>query len=173
MATIESERHYFEFFVKNNNINQKIVVLKSINTKQYTLLREIAKDILNEIIPLNTQQFQKLLQYKDFIRKLGSRKLSVYTLVKNIEGVIELLKIVYHPNEVGKQTSSGTNTRLAKNKKISSKEKYTKCSGSRTITSDEDTNSDEEYWEEYFTEEQYYGAVPSEEEFTEEKSYRK
>ena len=53
---------------------QSTSILKTITNSQYSLLKSFANDILDEMIPSNSMQFKKLVQYKDFIRKLSGRK---------------------------------------------------------------------------------------------------
>ena len=170
MYDLQTERYYFELLIHGNNVKQKSAVLKAITEQQYRLLKCIANDILDEIIPLNKKQFEILVQYKEFIRKLSSKKISKPQLVVNIEAIIEILKVVYTENEMGKQTCTSTNRGMGKSKEISSKEKSIKYHRRRTSTSSEPEFSDvehetddEEFWNEQITEEQDEGLTESEE----------
>ena len=66
------DKYFFLLLVNSTNKNQKIAVLKSINSSQFKILKDITWKILNEIIPVNNRQLKKLSQHKAFIRKLGS-----------------------------------------------------------------------------------------------------
>lgn len=145
MANLNNERDFFTFLIYGSNKSQKINLLKTIDDHQYVLLRGIANDILDEIIPISREQFQILYQYKDFIRKLSSRKLSKIILIKNIDAIIELLKVVYSKDEMGKQTSSTTNRRMGKGEKVFTQEKSSKYSRGTTTSSNEETFTDNEY----------------------------
>ena len=75
---------FLQLLAYGNNYKQNVVVLKEINQNHYKLLKNIANDVLQEIIPLNSQQFKTLLQYKNFIRKLGRERVSKTILIKNL-----------------------------------------------------------------------------------------
>ena len=67
MDDIEREKYFFLFLLNNTNVKQNNVLLRNITHSQYSLLQTFANDILDESLPLNSQQFKKLVQYKDFI----------------------------------------------------------------------------------------------------------
>lgn len=140
---MENERYYFEFIINSKNLKQKVALLKAINRKQRQLLHNFTRKILDEKIPLTKNQFQKLYQFRDFVRKLGERKVSISQLVKHISIIILILKVVYKKDEMGKQTCVSTNSRLGKDKKISSSEEYPKYCPSRTSSSDDDEFTNE------------------------------
>ena len=71
MCEIEREKYYFLFLLENSNIKQNNDLIRSMTSSQYSVLQTLANDILEEDLPLNTRQFKKLVQYKDFICKLG------------------------------------------------------------------------------------------------------
>ena len=123
MGDLHREQYYFQLLIHGDNIKQKTSVLKLITDPQYKLLQLIVNDILDEIIPLNKKQFEILVQYKDFIRKLSCKKLSKTQLIIHIEAIIAILKVVYAENEVGKQTCASTSRRLGESKEISAKKK--------------------------------------------------
>ena len=70
MSGIQNEKYFLLFLLHNTNRKQTFSILKTITNSQYLLLQSFANDILDEIIPLNAMQYRKLVQYKDFIRKL-------------------------------------------------------------------------------------------------------
>ena len=55
MANIEDQKYFLQLLVYGNNHKKVLATLKEINDIQYTLLKNIANDILDEIIPLNTK----------------------------------------------------------------------------------------------------------------------
>ena len=86
------DRYFFLLLVNSTNKNQKIVLLKSINSTQYKILKDITCKILNEIIPVDNRQLKKLSKHKTFMRKLGSSKIiSGQVLGKNYSIVIEII----------------------------------------------------------------------------------
>ena len=64
------DQYFFLLLVNSTNKNQKITVLKSINSSQYKILKDITFKILNEIIPVDKTQLKKLSKHKNFIRKI-------------------------------------------------------------------------------------------------------
>ena len=87
MCEIEREKYYFLFLLENSNIKQNNVLIRSMTSSQYSVLQTLANDILEEDLPLNTRQFKKLVQYKDFILKLEQSRVSSAVLIKNIEAI--------------------------------------------------------------------------------------
>ena len=51
MSYIQKEKYLLQFLAYGNNYKQKVSLLKNLNKTQYSVLKEIASDILNEIIP--------------------------------------------------------------------------------------------------------------------------
>ena len=90
MADIENQKYFLQLLVYNNNKKTKSSYFKRkliiINIHQYT---DIANDVLDEIIPLNSQQYKILVQYKTFIRKLGREKVSKSLLTNNLQVIKE------------------------------------------------------------------------------------
>ena len=74
-------------------INKRFLYLENLNKTEYSVLKEVASNILNEIIPLTVQQFHKSLNYKKFIRQLGRNKINNYIIGCNYMAVGELTKI--------------------------------------------------------------------------------
>ena len=62
-------------------------------------------------------QFKKLVQYKDFIRKLSGRKVSPATLSRNIEFIKAIISVILNEYEVCNKTSTYTHRRMEKSKK--------------------------------------------------------
>ena len=108
MASIEDHKCFLQLLVYGNNHKQNLVALKQINEEQYKCSKNIANDILEEIIPLNSQEFKILIHYKNFIRKLGRDTVSKTLLAKNLSVIIELAKIVLKDYEECKKTSIST-----------------------------------------------------------------
>ena len=141
--------HFFKFLVHNNDIKQNKSVIKTINITQYSLLEDWANDILDEIIPLNTRQFNELAQSKDFIRKLGRTYVRPNLLAENIDVVKAIANIALNVNEVCNKTSPSPNRRMGKSKETFTSKKYPEYSGSGSGSSDEGgggINEEEEIW---------------------------
>ena len=117
MSGIENEKYFLLFLLHNSNKRQSTSILKTITNSQYSLLKSFAYDILDEMIPLNSMQFKKLVQYKDFIRKLSGRKVSPVTLSRNIECIKAIISVILNEYEVCNKTSTYTHRRMGKVKK--------------------------------------------------------
>lgn len=146
MSDLQSEKYFFLFLLNNANVKQNTAIIKSITNSQYSLLQSFANDILDETLPLNTRQFKQLLQYKDFIRKLGRTKVSSTVLVKNIDAIKAITAIVFNEHEVCNKTSTYTHSRVGKSKETFTSEEYLEHSGSGSSSSNETGDSDDEFW---------------------------
>ena len=149
MADIENQKYFLQLLVYNNNKKQNLAILKEIDNNQYTILKDIANDVLDEIIPLNSQQYKILVQYKTFIRKLGREKVSKSLLTKNLQAIKELAKLIINGNETCEKTNASSCRRMGKNKKATFTNKSSIKCGSGTITTDEESD---EIWEQYYNE---------------------
>ena len=138
MSGIQNEKYFLLFLLHNTNRKQTFSILKTITNSQYLLLQSFANDILDEIIPLNAMQYRKLVQYKDFIRKLGGSKVSPAILSKNIECIKVLISIALNEYEICNKTSTYTSRRMGKSKKAFTSKEYVKYCGSGTSSSDEE-----------------------------------
>ena len=149
MSYIQKEKYLLQLLAYGNNYKQKISLLKNLNKIQKIVLKEIASNILSEIIPLSIKQFHKLLHYKKFIRQLGRNKIDNYKIAHNYTAVVELTKIALNYNEICSETSTGSSRRMGKNKikRCSSETSVSECSsseGSEISTSENtDTNISE------------------------------
>ena len=138
MSGIENEKYFLLFLLHNSNKRQSTSILKTITNSQYSLLRSFANDILDEMIPLNSMQFKKLVQYKGFIRRLSGRKVSPATLSRNIECIKAIISVVLNEYEVCNKTSAYTHRRMGKSKKAFISKEYFKYCGSGSSSSDEE-----------------------------------
>ena len=116
-------------------------------SSQYSVLQTLANDILEEDLPLNTRIFKKLVQYKDFIRKLGRSRVSSAVLIKNIEAIKSIVDIAFNENEVCNKASTSSHNRMGESKTTFTTEKYIEHSGSGSDAYSETGNSGEEFWE--------------------------
>ena len=57
MANIEDQKYFLQLLVYGYNHKQVLATLKGINDIQYTMLKNIANDVLDEIILLNSEQY--------------------------------------------------------------------------------------------------------------------
>ena len=118
------DKYFFLLLVNSTNKNKKIAVLKSINSSQYKILKDITWKILNEIIPVDNRQLKKLSKHKAFIRKLGSsKKISGQVLGKNYSIVIEIIQIDIQHNEISSKVCPSTKRRMGKSKSSLEKSK--------------------------------------------------
>ena len=147
MGDIQSEQHFFSFLLNNSDEKQNRAILRNITHPQYLLLQSFANDILDEVLPLNSQQFKKLVQYKDFIRKLGRTKVSCTVLIRNIEAIRSIADIVFNENEICNETSTYTHSRMGKSKETFTSKKYLKYCGSGSDDSSETASTNDEFWD--------------------------
>ena len=127
------DKYFFLLLVNSTNKNQKIAILKTINSSQYKILKDITFKILNEIIPINKTQLKKLSKHKNFIRKLGSnKKVSGQILGKNYSIVIEIIRIGLEYNEVSSKVCTSSKRRMGKNKFSFKKSEYRSSGGELT-----------------------------------------
>ena len=119
MANVENHKYFLQLLVYSSNQKQNLALLKQIDNNQYKILKNIANDVLDKIIPLNSQQYKILVQYKNFIRKLGREKVSKTLLIKNLQAIKELAKLVINGNETCEKTNVSSSRRMGKNKKNS------------------------------------------------------
>ena len=164
------DKYFFLLLVNSTNKNQKITVLKSINSSQYKILKDITWKILNEIIPVDNRQLKKLCKHKAFIRKLGSsKKISGQVLGKNYFIVIEIIQIGIQHNEISSKVCPSTKRRMGKSKSSFEKSKTIGyCKRKEESTS---TESGEEQFSESSEEHVSSEELSSEEEFSSEGNY--
>ena len=154
MANVENHKYFLQLLVYSSNQKQNLALLKQIDNNQYKILKNIANDVLDEIIPLNSQQYKILVQYKNFIRKLGREKVSKTLLTKNLQAIKELAKLVINGNETCEKTNVSSSRRMGKNKKTTTKNNSSSKCRSGTITSDEEYESDE-LWQKCYNKKEY------------------
>ena len=155
MTSIKDNSYLTNLLALSENDKQIKAVLKVLTGNQIKLFKNIANDVLNEIIPLNEHQYNVLIQYKNFIRKLGRDKVTPNQLSRNFLAVKELSKLVLKENEMGTETCSNNITRMGKNKTENTKNTNERYDGNRTDTFPRKEKYDhEKLWEEYITEEE-------------------
>ena len=115
--SLKEEECFLQMLTHGNNKKQQIYLLKYKNKDQYLVLKRIALDILNNIISLTPQEFNKLLYYKNFIRCLGREKIRNNILARNYKVVPELIKITLKHNEIQSKTSLSSNSRMGKSQR--------------------------------------------------------
>lgn len=116
MSQIEQHKFFLEYLSATSNKQQNQMLLKYIDRYQEKVLQEIASDILQEVIPLNTGQYKTLLPHKTFIRALARGKVSRNLLSKKLNVVISLAKIGLGHHASSKVSSRPTH-RVGKNKR--------------------------------------------------------
>ena len=146
MGDIQSEQHFFLFLLNNSHLKQNCALLQNITASQYSLLQSFASDILDEVLPLNARQFNDLVQYKDFIRKLGRSRVSSTVLIRNIEAIKSIANIIFNENEVCNKTSTYTHSRMGKSKETFTSKEYLKYCGSGSDDTSETGSSNDELW---------------------------
>ena len=58
MYDMENEKYFFLFLLNNANVKQSNVLIKNMTYSQYSILKHLANEILEEDLPLNTRQFK-------------------------------------------------------------------------------------------------------------------
>lgn len=144
---MQSEKYFFLFLLENSNVKQNNVFIRNMTSSQYSILQSLANDILEEDLPLNTRQFKKLVQYKDFIRKLGRSRVSSTVLIKNIEAIKSIIDIAFNQNEVCNKVSASSHNRMGESETTSTSEEYLEHSGSGSDAYSETGSISKEFWE--------------------------
>ena len=147
MCEIESEKYFFLFLLENSNVKQNNVFIRHMTSSQYSILQSLANDILEEDLPLNTRQFKKLVQYKDFIRKLGQSRVRSTVLIKNIEAIKSIIDIAFNQNEVCNKVSASSHNRMGESETTSTSEEYLEHGGSGSDAYSETGSISKEFWE--------------------------
>ena len=147
MCEIESEKYFFLFLLENSNVKQNNIFIRNMTSSQYSILQSLANDILEEDLPLNTRQFKKLVQYKDFIRKLGRSRVSSTVLIKNIEAIKSIIDIAFNQNEVCNKISTSSYIRMGESETTFTSEEYLEHCGSGSDASSETGSISKEFWE--------------------------
>lgn len=133
MNNFKKEQYFFYLLTNNTNKKQITSLLKCINNTQYEILKDICCKILDETIPLTTNQFKRLSIYKNFLRRLGNKRVSRSLLTKNYLAVIELSKRVIDHYEIYSKTSTNSSRKMGKYKRQTYK-RNKKYSNNRPIS---------------------------------------
>ena len=153
MSNVNSEKYFFQFMLYSSSNSQKKKLLKDISNEQYSLLKSIANDILDEIIPLNRTEYNRLVPYKDFIRQLGRKRVSKAALSENIIPVVEIIKVAAEQYDICEQSSFSTPSRMGKSEASPQKEhgrKDNRCAWIPSKHEDTDDEEDEEIWDDRY-----------------------
>ena len=130
------------------NVQQVFAAIRHINAPQKEVLKTIANDILEGLIPISDEQVKTLSRYKTLIRRLGKSKtaVSVYPLYieKNIIGIRKLLEIALPKYEISEQISSSSNGQMGKGEG-----KISRNNNIRHDRSAATSSSEEDLWDEY------------------------
>lgn len=116
MSEIEKHKFFLEYLSAASNKQQNQMLLKYIDRHQEKALQEIATNILQEVIPLNTSQYKTLLPHKTFIRALSRGKVSRNLLSKKFTIVTYLAKIAL-THHASSKVSTRPTCRVGKDKR--------------------------------------------------------
>lgn len=116
MGIFKKNIDFFKLLAKNKNKNQNLLLLKHLNRTQYNILKRIAKDILQEVIPITKKEFNKLSPHAKFIRKLANNSDKVKNFKSYTYVIQEMIKIALKEHEVYADISFGSNRRMGKDK---------------------------------------------------------
>jgi len=136
------ENNFLKFLAYGKDNKQKCRVIKYINISQYNLLKKIALQILNGVIPLKKFQLDYLKQSKNFLRKLSTKKIKVVELGRHFRSICYIVKIALEYYEVHTKTSFSSNRKVGKNRRQRSCE----TSDSESSSSENSNSSLEEYY---------------------------
>ena len=141
MSIIEKEKYFLEYLAGEKNKKQNCKLLEFIDKHQYKALKQIACNVLEEVIPLDVKQYIILVPHKNFIRKLGKGKVSKSLLVKNCKAVTTLVKIALEHYASHAKVSTGTNRRVGENKRKKLKRKEASSDSESTYSESSDTST--------------------------------
>lgn len=94
------ERYFLCFIAHNTNYAQVQNVLKNVDKQQYKVLCEIAVNILESVIDIDSTSLEKLKPHKLIIRKLADRRLSKASLAREASVIAELVRLTLQYHEV-------------------------------------------------------------------------
>lgn len=139
MSSFKKNVHFLNFIAYNTNKDQNYALLKRITSSQNSTLKKIAKDILTETIPISDSEFKKLVQSRNFIRKLSESKKISY---KGKLPVVQLLvKIALKEYEIYAKVGSSSNRGMGTNKRKKFQKKKTNCDSDTSEPSSISTNT--------------------------------
>lgn len=135
--------YFLQLLVHNTNKKQLKPLIKAISSKQKSDLHHIAKNILKENIKLGKSDINRLKKFKALIRKLGAnKKFSTGYLIKNIKGLINVVK-TFLTNETYSKNSSNSTRKMGTNQRPKKRSAY-RCSNSNSSSEWESITSESE-----------------------------
>lgn len=94
MSIYVNDIHFINYFAFSANSRQSKNLIEQISPKQISDLRKICQNIVKGKIKLSHAEIRKLQKYKTFIRKIAYSKVNKSVLLKNLNGLKVLMKIV-------------------------------------------------------------------------------
>ena len=133
------DNYFLQLLAYGRDKSQKYHIIKFINKSQYYLLKKIAKNILEGVIPLKKNQLKHLGNSKIFIRKLAEGKVKNSDLLRYYTITCYIVKIALEHYETHSKISTSSNRKMGRNRR----QEYCKRSFSENSSSDESTSSPE------------------------------
>ena len=133
------DNYFLQLLAYGRDKSQKYHIIKFINKSQYYLLKKIAKNILEGLIPLKKNQLKHLRNSKIFIRKLADGKVKNSDLLRYYTITCYIVKIALEHYETHSKISTSSNRKMGRNRR----QEYCKRSFSENSSSDESTSSPE------------------------------
>ena len=103
------ERSFLELLAYGKDKRQKYQVIKFKKTNHSNILKKIATNILQGIIPLKKHQLNHLKSSKILIRKLAEGRVASSDLVRHCMSISYIVKIALEHYEKCSKTSTGSN----------------------------------------------------------------
>ena len=93
---MEKHRNMIKFLLTRASVNQKTVILKSLDVDQGRILSEIVANVLYGVLPITPYYKRKLHRFKTLWSKLvtGSDNSRVVLISKNVVPLILMIKAV-------------------------------------------------------------------------------
>ena len=110
------DNYFLQLLAYGRDKSQKYHIIKFMNKSQYYLLKKIAKNILEGVIPLKKNQLKHLGNSKIFIRKLAEGKVKNSDLLRYYTITCYIVKIALEHYETHSKISTSSNRKMGRNK---------------------------------------------------------
>ena len=111
------DNYFLQLLAYGRDKSQKYHIIKFINKSQYYLLKKIAKNILEGVIPLKKNQLKHLGNSKIFIRKLAEGKVKNSDLLRYYTITCYIVKIALEHYETHSKISTSSNRKMGRNRR--------------------------------------------------------
>ena len=140
------DNFFLQLLAYGKDKSQKFQIIKFINKSQYYLLKKIATNILEGVIPLKKNQLKHLRNSKIFMRKVAEGKVKKSELLHYYTITCYIVKITLEHYETHSKISTSSNRKVGRNRRQECCERsFSENSSSDEATSSPESNFSNEY----------------------------